>query len=63
MRAERLDDRTEANVAIASTSVPTPVARAEIVAQSVAGGNIFDSYPAGVIFTVQPLSVWTSKSS
>ena len=41
MRAERLEERTEANVAIASTSVPAPVAIAEIVAQSVASGTIF----------------------
>ena len=63
IRAERLEERTEAKVAIASTSVPAPVARAEIVAQSVASGTISDPYPAGVIFSVQPLSLWTSKFS
>jgi hypothetical protein len=31
-----LEDRTEANVATASTSVPTPVTMEEIVDQSVA---------------------------
>ena len=34
MRAERLAERTEANVATASTSVPPAVASEEIVAQS-----------------------------
>jgi hypothetical protein len=35
MRAERLAERTEANVATARTSVPAPVANDEIVAQSI----------------------------
>ena len=34
IRAERLDERTAANVATASTSVPPAVASDEIVAQS-----------------------------
>ena len=33
-RADRFDDRTDANVAVASTSVPVAVASAEIVTQS-----------------------------
>jgi hypothetical protein len=36
MRADLLEDRTAENVATASTSVPTPVAKEEIVAQSTA---------------------------
>jgi hypothetical protein len=36
-RAERFAERTDANVAIASTRVPPAVANAEIVAQSVTG--------------------------
>ena len=39
MRAERLDERTDAKVAIASTSVPAPVTIAETVDQSVASGS------------------------
>jgi hypothetical protein len=35
MRADRFDDRTDENVAMASTSVPKPVASEEIVVQSV----------------------------
>jgi hypothetical protein len=34
MRADRLEDRTDENVATANTSVPAAVAREEIVAQS-----------------------------
>jgi hypothetical protein len=49
MRAERFDDRTDANVASASTSVPAPVANAEIVAQSVAGTGIGRQPSAGEI--------------
>jgi hypothetical protein len=33
MRADRLAERTDANVATASTSVPAPVASDEIVSQ------------------------------
>jgi hypothetical protein len=40
MRAERFDERTDANVATASTSVPAPVTNEEIVAQSVARKGI-----------------------
>src|SRR5437879_5523017 len=36
MRAERFDERTAANVATASTSVPAPVTSEEIVDQEVA---------------------------
>ena len=39
-RAERLEDRTAAKVAIANTSVPTPVANEEIVVQSTAMSSI-----------------------
>jgi hypothetical protein len=37
-RAERLAERTDANVAAARTSVPPAVASAEIVTQSATGG-------------------------
>ena len=37
IRAERFDERTAANVATASTSVPAPVASEEIVSQSATG--------------------------
>src|SRR5437588_10931972 len=40
MRAERLEERTDAKVAKASTNVPKPVASDEIVAQSVPRGSI-----------------------
>ena len=40
MRADRLDDRTAENVAIANTSVPAPVAKEEIVTQSTARRTI-----------------------
>src|SRR5436190_9639381 len=48
-RAERLDDRTAANVAPASTSVPPAVASAEIVAQSVLKRRSIDQSRVEVI--------------
>ena len=45
MRAERFEERTAANVATASTSVPAPVSSEEIVDQSVAENSIIASLP------------------
>jgi len=46
-RAERFEDRTDANVAAASPSVPAPVANEEIVAQSVARSSITPQFATG----------------
>jgi hypothetical protein len=42
MRVERCPNRTEENVATASTSVPTAVAREATVGQSRAMGTVID---------------------
>src|SRR5262245_38823908 len=48
IRAERFDERTDANVATASTSVPAPVTNEEIVAQSVARKGISSACYGGL---------------
>ena len=66
IRAERFDDRTAANVAIASTRVPAAVASEEIVAQSVAAGtNIVPVSHARRARTKNPLRPgdWISTSA
>ena len=62
MRAERLDERTDAKVAIASTSVPAPVVIAETVAQSVASGSIIASLPGVSRSSASPNGVLRNAS-